>query len=55
MANIEKTKVIYLRCKPQKCYERTKMRMRAEESEIPLEYLQLIHDKHELWFKNFKA
>lgn len=46
MVEIEKTKVIYLRCTPQKCYERTKKRQRAEENEIPMEYLALIHNKH---------
>jgi len=28
MVDIEKTKVIYLRCTPEKCYERTKKRQR---------------------------
>ena len=55
MATIEKTKIIYLRCDPNKCYERTKIRKRAEEDEIPLEYLQMIHTKHENWFKEYDS
>lgn len=51
MSNTNKTKLIYLRCKPEKCHERTKLRKRPEEDEIPLEYLNKIHDLHENWFK----
>lgn len=51
MTNINQTKIIYLKCTPEKCHERTKIRKRPEEDEIPLEYLKLIHDKHENWFK----
>lgn len=39
MTSEEKTKIIYLRCTPEKCHERTKIRQRSEENEIPLEYL----------------
>ncbi len=46
MTSEEKTKIIYLRCSPQKCFERTKQRMRSEENAIPLEYLEKIHIKH---------
>ena len=53
MTAIDKTKVIYLRCDPSKCHERTKVRKRQEEDEIPLEYLQMIHTKHENWFKEY--
>lgn len=55
MVDIEKTKVIYLRCTPEKCFERTKKRQREEESEIPLEYLTMIHNKHEEWFKTYPS
>lgn len=55
MVDIDKTKVIYLRCSAEKCYERTKKRQRAEEAEIPLEYLSLIHKKHEEWFKTYPS
>lgn len=27
--------------------------MRPEEAEIPLEYLQMIHEKHEKWFEEY--
>ena len=40
---------IYLRTNPEVCYERIKKRNRNEESEIPLEYLKTLHDKHEEW------
>lgn len=53
MVPIDKTKIIYLRCSPEKCHERTKIRQRSEESSIPLEYLKMIHEKHENWFREF--
>lgn len=43
--------IIYLRCEPEVCYERTKKRSRNEEETIPLDYLKKIHDKHENWIK----
>ena len=55
MVEIDRTKVVYLRCTPEKCYERTKKRQREEESEIPLEYLTKIHNKHEEWFKDYPS
>lgn len=27
--------------------------MRPEESEIPLDYLKIIHEKHEKWFESY--
>jgi deoxyadenosine/deoxycytidine kinase len=53
MAPIAHARVVYLRCSPQKCHERTLQRKRQEEQEIPLEYLQMVHDKHEKWFSEF--
>jgi deoxyadenosine/deoxycytidine kinase len=53
MAEVDRTKLIYLKCTPEKCHQRTKSRMRPEETEISLDYLKLIHDKHEKWFKGF--
>jgi deoxyadenosine/deoxycytidine kinase len=38
---------IYLRTSPTLCYERIAKRKRYEEAEVPLAYLQSIHDKHE--------
>ena len=40
---------IYLRTSPEKSYERLKKRARSEEKVVPLEYLTLLHDKHEQW------
>lgn len=40
---------IYLRCPPETCDERIKKRRREGEGEIPLEYLKLLHRKHEEW------
>lgn len=40
---------IYLRTNPETCYERMKERARCEESIVPLEYLQLLHSRHEEW------
>lgn len=38
---------IYLRAEPKTVYQRIKRRNRSEESSVPLEYLQQIHDRHE--------
>ena len=43
MVDIEKAKIVYLRCSPETCFERTKKRKRPEEKEIPMEYLTMIH------------
>jgi deoxyadenosine/deoxycytidine kinase len=36
MTMIENVKIIYLKCTPEKCFERTKKRKRSEEKEIPI-------------------
>lgn len=43
------TFMIYLQTKPETCIERIKKRARNEENSIPLDYLKLIHKKHEEW------
>ena len=40
---------IYLQTSPEVCYERIQKRSRCEESNIPLSYLQTLHDRHEEW------
>lgn len=41
--------VIYVQCDPETCEQRIKTRSREGEDTIPLDYLQRIHTKHELW------
>lgn len=41
--------IVYLQASPETCLERIKKRNRKEESCVPLEYLQRLHDLHEDW------
>jgi len=40
---------IYMHTSPEVCYQRLIKRNREEESGVPMEYLQQLHDKHEQW------
>lgn len=42
-------KIVYLRSTPYDCMERVQIRNREGEEDIPLAYLQKVHDKHEEW------
>ena len=41
--------IIYLRANPVICLNRLQMRNREEESSVTLEYMNIIHNKHEEW------
>jgi deoxyadenosine/deoxycytidine kinase len=41
--------LVYLRTDPKTCEQRLHKRDRREESEVPLEYLEQIHKRHEDW------
>ncbi len=45
-------KIIYLRCSPEVCLERIKIRGIEEEKNITLEYLNKLHKAHEGWLSN---
>ena len=50
--NLKPRGIIYLKSSPETCFRRIKKRNRTGESSIPLDYLQKIHDKHEVWLNN---
>lgn len=45
-------KIIYLRCSPEVCLDRIKIRGREEEKNITMEYLNKLHKAHEDWLSN---
>ncbi|XP_063361751.1 deoxynucleoside kinase-like [Cydia amplana] len=44
--------IVYLRTTPQVVYDRMRKRARAEEAEVPLQYLQEVHDSYESWLSS---
>jgi deoxyadenosine/deoxycytidine kinase len=50
--NLKADAYIYLNTNPEKCFERIKNRNRNGESDIPLDYLKLLHKKHDDWLSN---
>lgn len=49
MVHIQADLIVYLRTSPQVVHERMMKRARSEESQVPLEYLQQLHELHENW------
>ncbi|XP_057752595.1 uncharacterized protein LOC130970503 [Arachis stenosperma] len=46
---------IYLRASPDTCHKRMKLRKRAEEGGVSLDYLRDLHEKHESWLFPFQS
>ncbi|KDP34816.1 hypothetical protein JCGZ_11178 [Jatropha curcas] len=46
---------IYLRASPDTCHQRMKLRRRAEEGGVSLDYLRDLHEKHESWLFPFQS
>ncbi|ELU17389.1 hypothetical protein CAPTEDRAFT_178371 [Capitella teleta] len=47
--NIGVDLIVYLRATPETCMDRIRQRNRKEESLVPLEYLESLHELHEDW------
>ena len=47
--NVTPDMYIYLQTTPEVCFNRIKKRNRSEESNIPIDYLEILHNKHEEW------
>ena len=50
--NVKPDVYIYLQTTPKVCEQRIKKRNRTEESNIPIQYLEMLHQKHEQWLLN---
>lgn len=54
ISNFKLHGIIYIRADPMVCSDRIKKRNRNGEDGISLEYLELLHEKHELWLQDVK-
>lgn len=52
--NVRPDAYIYLRCFPNVNYDRIQKRNRSGEEGIPIEYLEMLHNKHEKWMAQEK-
>lgn len=52
--NVRPDAYIYLRCYPNVNYDRIEKRNRSGEENIPIEYLEILHDKHDKWMAKEK-
>jgi deoxyadenosine/deoxycytidine kinase len=50
--NVKPDMYIYLQTTPKVCEKRINKRNRSEESNIPIQYLEMLHQKHEEWLLN---
>lgn len=49
LLNITIDGIIYIKTDPSVCFNRIKIRSRTGEDCIPIEYLQILHEKHDEW------
>lgn len=53
--NLRPSGFIYLQTDPEICYQRLIKRNRTEENNVSLDYLKLLHEKHEAWLVEKKV
>lgn len=47
--NTGKKNIIYLKCSPESAFKRIQKRGRKEEMDIPFDYIEKVHNYHEIW------